>query len=257
MSKADIILLLILAVGLVVFFLSPKALLITTGRYGQGKEEDNKVVNSIFGEEYAKERFELYFQWYNVVHEIGHGIIFSNGNYRPKIVDEEQLVNDFAIAFWEYYGEEDKFSELEDTVKYALENIRRPVDKDISHMDYARENWGKKEFFTFNNYGWFQFSCVENSLSKKRTLEEVLDEMGVRNIKVQPQKILVYQTIDENTTTKIIADVVTILHEWNVEFPNIYHKFSDDPNVNMIQQKRNILRVLDLFYKKINVEKNL
>lgn len=248
-DKKDTPLIIGVIILIVVYILSPKALVITSGRYAQGNEEENKLVDSILGEEYAEERFELYFQWYNVVHEIGHGIVWSNNNTKLEVSDEEQLVNDFAVAFWRYYGEEEKIKELENTVTYALKNIKCPVDDNVSHLEYGREKWGKKEFFTFNNYGWFQFSCVNSALNKDKTLEEVLSEMGVKDVKIQPKKTLIYEKIDEETSTKIVNDVASIVREWGAELPNVYHKYSNDPNKNMIQNLKNVFWILDLLYK--------
>lgn len=53
----------------------------------------------------GKERFCLYFQYYNVLHELGRGLLRYNNGVSILIVDEEQLANDFAIAYWNYYGE--------------------------------------------------------------------------------------------------------------------------------------------------------
>lgn len=251
LSKFDIILLAVLTIVIAAYFIAKPALLITTGRYGQGKIEDNKLVSSILGEEYAEERFELYFQWYNVLHELGHGIIFSNSKSKSEPVDEEQLANDFAVAFWTYYGEEEKLNKLELIVSNALENLDRPVDENTSHMDYAKKNWGKKELYTFENYGWFQFSCVSSSLNERDTLESVLIKMGVNNIEKQPRKTFVYQTIGEDTVVKIIEDAVAELHKWGAEIPNVYHTFSNDPNNNKCQKIKNVFGVLDILHNKV------
>jgi len=231
-----------------IYFTSPQAALITTGRYGQGTIEENKTVDSILGEEYAKERFELYFQWYNILHETGHVIVWFNSDKKPYIVDEEQLVNDFAVAFWTYYGEEKKLDDLEFIVSYALENIVRPADESTTHLDFARANWGKSDFFTFNNYGWFQFSCVNKSLSETKSLESVLTEMGVKNITIQPQQTLSYPFIGENTTEEIIGDAVSVLREWGAVIPDVYHTFDNNPNNHMVQIKRNVFGYLDKLY---------
>jgi len=250
-SIPAIVILLLAGCAYVICFTPPQVVLITTGRYGQGTAEQNEVVDSVLGEEYAKERFELYFQWYNVLHETGHSIIWFNRQRQPDAVDAEQLVNDFAVAFWAYYGENEKFNDLKSTVAYALENIKRPVDESITYIDYARDNWGKNKFFTFNNYGWFQFSCINNSLREMKPLESVLAEMGVKNIQIQPQKTLVYPVIGEDTASKIIGDAVSILREWGAVVPEIYHTFDNDPNKHMIQIKRNIFGYLDMLYEHV------
>ena len=53
--------------------------------------EQNSTVTSIFGSEYAKERFATYFYHYNIIHKLGHGIIDFNTKIRPQPVREELL----------------------------------------------------------------------------------------------------------------------------------------------------------------------
>jgi len=83
-----------------------KTVEIITGRYGKGTSEQNEVVDLILGKINTRERFETYFHWYNILHELGHSIMYFNTDVRPHPVNEEQMVNDFAIAYWLYYGED-------------------------------------------------------------------------------------------------------------------------------------------------------
>lgn len=87
---------------LIVFFLSENVFLIKTARYGKGSEIDNNNVKIALGNENTEEKFNLYFQWYNVIHELGHGILMYNSDVKLSNVEEEQLVNDFAVAYWLY-----------------------------------------------------------------------------------------------------------------------------------------------------------
>ena len=133
-------------------------------------------------------------------------------------------------------------------VAYALNNFERPVDENTSHMEYGRSRWGKRDFFTFNNYGWFQFNCVNESLREIRTLESVLSDMGVKSVSIQPQQTFIYHTVGEETVADIIYDTVSVLREWGAEIPSIYHTFNNDPNKHMVQEKRNIFGILNLWY---------
>lgn len=53
----------------------------------------------------AEYNYELYFHWYNLIHELGHIIIMFNSVSHPHPAAEEQLVNNFAVACWQHYGE--------------------------------------------------------------------------------------------------------------------------------------------------------
>lgn len=210
-----------------------KAIEIITGRYGKGTPDENSMVASILGERDTEERFKIYFYWYNVIHELGHGIMAFNSASRPHPVDEEQWVNDFAVAFWLHYGEAEKINELAAIVAYALTHVKCPADAGITHTDWAREKWGTETLMNFNNYGWFQFNCVNDSLRERKMLDTALPRLGVMNTKAQPKQLFTYQTIEEATVSKIIKDAAGALREWGAVLPEIYHTFDNDPNRHM------------------------
>jgi len=245
-TKVDLIVLPIFIILIILFFMSPNLYMVTTARYGKGSETDNQNVKIALGEQNTEERFQLYFQWYNVIHELGHGILRYNSNIKLSSAEEEQLVNDFAVAYWLYYGEEDKINELSNIVEYAVNHIDSDVSDDITYMEFAEKNWNKPRFFTFNNYGWFQFSSVKESLNKRKSFSEVLKEMGIENIQLAEQKILQYPTVNEEVSTKIINDAIENFHEWGLKFPEVAHFFSNDPNANHSKPFRNFLGIFNL-----------
>jgi hypothetical protein len=216
-----------------------KAIEIITGRYHKGTPDNDEIIHAIFGKEYAEERFEIYFHWYNILHELGHGIVEFNSKNQPHPVDVEQLVNDFAVAFWLYYGEAEKLNEIENIVTYALAQIKSPARKGMTHIEYAKGKWGTKDLYNFNNYGWFQFSCVKASLYERKKLELVLEMIGIENVKTQPSKTVTYDLLKEGTVSKIIDDAVIILREWGVVILDVYVTFDNDPN-------RQMCRIVDL-----------
>ena len=89
------------------YFIFHKEYQVTTAKYSTswGKEDNENVVMAM-GKENTEERFRLYFQYYNVIHELGHGLITYNNGTALPIAEEEQLVNDFAVAYWKYCGEQ-------------------------------------------------------------------------------------------------------------------------------------------------------
>lgn len=213
--------------------MAAKSIEIITGRYGLGTEEQNSAVDSILGGSSAKENFELYFHWYNLIHELGHGIMCFNGAIRPHPVEEERLVNDFAVAFWLYYGEERKVEALKGIVSHALAHVTRPIASGISHIDYAATNWGKREFWSFNNYGWFQFSCVADSLASAKSLSPVLELMGVLDARVQPRQTFAYSLDDDNAPRDIVMNAAAVLRRWGAVIPAVRLTFINDPNRHM------------------------
>lgn len=225
----ELILIILLIIGLILVFTSPKVALIVTQKYNQGTEDENNNVKIAFGEENTEEKFKLYFWWYNVLHEVGHGLIYYNGNNNMSGPEKEQLVNDFAYAYWSYYGEQDKLDELEPIINYAVEHIKNDENSNMNYMEYARENWNKESFGTFNNYGYFQFNSVSETFKNKKTLEEVLKEMGITNANLSNTKQLNYEYIDKDTCNKILYDAIDNVHEWGLEFPDTYHKYNTNP----------------------------
>lgn len=55
--------------------------------------------NQLFGDENIQEKFNLYFHWFNIVHEIGHSLLDIQKLERDK-VEEVLCVNYFAVSYW-------------------------------------------------------------------------------------------------------------------------------------------------------------
>ena len=103
-SVVDLIVLGLMLACFAAYFLAPKAYSVVTARYNSGTDEQNAEVVLALGDENTEEDFEIYFQWYNVIHEMGHGLIRYNSDKKFGNAEEEQLVNDFAVAYWMMYG---------------------------------------------------------------------------------------------------------------------------------------------------------
>lgn len=235
-TKSDIFGLILIFMFIFGMFISPKYYSVTTGLYNKGSEEDNKNVINALGSENTEERFEIYFQWYNVIHELGHGLLYYGDGVDVHVVDEEQLVNDFAVAYWRYYGEEEKLNTLEDIVNYAVVNVGDSHKNGVDYIKLGKENSNGESFdnsfFNFNDYGWFQFSSVKKSLESNKTLDSVLKEMGIKNYKLNDKKLLIYEDINQEVSTKIINDAVSNFNEWGIDYPKAIHHFDNDPNNN-------------------------
>lgn len=216
---------------------------IENGLYGQGTEEQNATVNALLGDD-AREKFELYFQWYNVVHELGHSITTKHGTYDSNnmelrhMVDEEQLVNSFAVAFWMKYGEAEKLNQLETIVDSVLRNMTPPVDN-MSHLDFMRNAVDEGRFQEALNmeiYGWFQYSIVRDVLRNRDTLDlsSILAQMtGKEKVEIQSQQTLVYPTLGKDRVLEILADVVSTLRNLGVDVNDAYVTYSTDPNAQI------------------------
>ena len=250
-KKSDFIVLgIIFFVALAIIF-SPNMYWITTAKWAKWSEQDKKNVVTAMGKQNTEERFRLYFQYYNVLHEIGHGLIIYNKGVNIPIAEEEQIVNDFAVAYWSYYGDYKKIDELYDIVTYAVKHIGDNYENNVDYMENAKKhsnnNTFNNDFFNFNDYGWFQFSCVKHSIEQNKSLEEVLKEMGFKNFKLTEKKMLIHEKMSEKESTRIINEAVKIINEWGLYFPNTHQSFSNNPNMNTSRPFKNILGVFNLF----------
>ncbi len=240
--------LIIIGILILTYIFSPRYYSVTTGLYNRSTYENQKNVETAMGKNNTEERFRIYFQWYNVIHELGHGLIYYNNGVNVHIVDEEQLVNDFAVAYWKYYGEEEKINELESIVNYAVEHVGSNYKNNVDYLKLGKENSTKDGFnsffFNFNDYGWFQFSSVKHSFETNKDLETVLKEMGFNNFKLNDKKTIIYSDINEDVSTKIINDAVVNVNEWGLKFPKATHHFDKDPNNNY---SKPVIKYLGLF----------
>lgn len=210
---------------------------ITTGQYVTAPLEQQLMIRHLLGEN-VEYHFEIYFHWYNMIHELGHAIFEYNCPNRLHPADEEQLVNQFAIAYWRHYGEIEKLESLCSIVHDSLRKFVVPTDNAKDHLSYAKEHWGTEELYDFNNYGWFQFSCVEYSISQHLSLEQALSDMGLTQVQRQ-QRVLFQYNVDEMMPYKVIEDAKKALCCWGIKLPTeIDVVLSDDPNRHMCQSIR-------------------
>ncbi len=253
-TKSDIIVTIIMVPLLLGFFFSPKMYFVTTAEWTDWNETDKANVTAAMGEDNTEERFRLYFQYYNVLHELGHGLLRYNKGVDIHVVDEEQLVNDFAVAYWNYYGEPEKLEELYDIVTYAVENVGDNYENGVDYIALAKEHSTQKriknEFFNFNDYGWFQFSSVKHSIEQDKSLEDVLTEMGFKDFKLTEKRLLEHKVIDEQESTLIINEAVENFNEWGLYFPKAHQSFSGDPNMNYSKPSKNYFGIFSLIDSK-------
>lgn len=203
---------------------------IITGQYPKSDEQSQKFLEYLFGPK-AEYRYELYFHWYNLIHELGHGIMMFNNPASPHPAVEEQMVNDFAVAYWRQYGEAEKLWELEELVTQTLAKF--PALTDGDYLEYTKAHWGEKIFQTFEGYGWFQFSSVQRALSRNMSLEQALRNLCPFSSIPQEKRILQFD-VNESMAQTVVADVIGILRQWGVKLPEeIPVEFCGDVNCHM------------------------
>ena len=220
--------------------------LIVTGRYGHATPEMNEWVTAMMGGENSQERFNIYFNWKNTVHEVGHVVeamilterMLRGEEFEWEFFDSERFANAFALAFWAHYGDEETFNTLREIVAYAAksENFIRPIAENEDIYDFAHLFVAGEIEFSMNNYGWFQFNLVNYLLEDVRDMQSVLADIGFVVDVVPPRRTLSFSSIGEYNINEILATVFAILRdEWGIPLPTqIFHGLSDDPNAHMM-----------------------
>ena len=217
-----------------------KIIIIITGRYGQGTPEENEMVASILGREDTQKRFNIYFNWFNTVHEIGHIVEHSLQDGGFGFLEGELFANAFAAGFWAHYGDEDTFGILREIVSHAVENTESPLPEIEDIYDFARL-WEQgdadltAELFSFESYGWFQFNLVYRVLDEMRDFASVLRDAGIEINEVPPQYVIT-TSLGEYNIPEILRIVFTALRDdWGIEMPaNVYFMQSDEPHVHAV-----------------------
>lgn len=205
---------------------------IVTGQYQAAPAGQKEMIRQLFGEN-AEHKYEIYFHWYNLIHELGHVVMMCNAVSRPHPAEEEQLVNNFATAYWRLFGESDKMNELCALVGHTIPKFTVPAQETDTYMDYARKKWGQDELNSFNNYGWFQFSSVQNAISVNQSLEQVIYQMTSRHLPFGKRELFTYD-VDERMAFRVIEDAVKVLTDCGIIFPqDLKVVMCDDLNCHM------------------------
>jgi hypothetical protein len=216
------------------------AIVIIVGRYGQGTPEENEMVRSILGHENSQERFNIYFNWFNTVHEIGHAVEHYLQDEGFGFLDGEKFANAFAAGFWAHYGDEETFNMLREIISHAVENIDSPRPYVETLYDFARL-WDAEEvptateLFAFESYGWFQFNMVYRVLYEMRDFATVLREAGFEVNEVPPQRTLAFPSLGEDYVPEIlIAAFDALRDDWGIELGNVYFMPADGPHMHAL-----------------------
>lgn len=154
---------------------------IMSGCYETGTEEQKQGCKMLFGEEGIEHFFDLYFHWYNVVHEMGHCIVERYGAEMPK-ADEEMYVNALAVAYYRFAGEESRLKELKERLMGISSNLPAPMPKGEDFLSFYKRIWGSEALNNPMIYGYFQFRSVLEALEHPQTLEQVLAQIGIKTI---------------------------------------------------------------------------
>lgn len=151
---------------------------IISGMYETGNEEQQMGYRQLFGEADIQRKFDLYFHWYNLIHEMGHCLVERYGVEKSK-VQEEMYVNEFAVSYYRFIGESKKLDELKANLQAVIDQVPCPVPEGQTFISFFESIWGTEQLMNVMIYGYFQLNSVLEALKKDRSFEDVVSEMGV------------------------------------------------------------------------------
>ena len=201
---------------------------ILTGKYGNGTDEQNRNYKHFLGEIDTEELFNLYFQWYNVIHKIGHILIESKGLLLSH-ADEEQLVNDFAIAYWREVDGQNNMEKIKCIVDDVLLRVSSPVPKGEEYLQYFRENWEKFNI-TIETYVYFQILCVESALRSNKNLNSILKDFGYSKLNEINFTRKEYKMVPE-VAIDVVEDCRRNIEALGISLPDIEVILVENPDI--------------------------
>lgn len=202
---------------------------IMTGKFETGDIEKQQGYMALFGSDDIQYFFDLYFHWYNIIHETGHCLV-EKYNAKMSGVDEEMYVNSFAVAYYRYIGDTKRLSELQERLKRILGNIPAPMPEGESFTEFYERIWNTEQLNNVMIYGYFQLNSVLEALNNEERLNDVLKKIGIDMIDLSSKTICNAQISSENTELffgKAREDLMTM----GINVPEIRIELVDDPMI--------------------------
>lgn len=206
---------------------------IISGQYELGTEEQQAGYKMLFGEDNIQYKFDLYFHWYNIVHEIGHCVVDAQEISMSR-VQEEMFVNEFAVAYWKHIGEENRIKELENMLKEIMDNIPSPVPSNVGFEEYYESIWGEEVFNNVMLYGYFQLNSVMEAIKCDRDFRTVLEFIGIE-LKNNVVISMYDGVICAENANKVLNNVVTNINKLVLNPIQVSIELVDNPMIQCAQ----------------------
>lgn len=203
---------------------------IISGKYETGTMEEQMGFAQLFGEESVQKKFDLYFHWYNIVHEIGH-VLVNDNNMDMDGVNEELFVNSFAVAYWKEVDKKNNLNRVKDMIHHVIKDIPSPLTKESNFKEFFKRIWGTEIMNNVMMYGYFQLSCVLEAFNLNKSLSDVLQEIGYEKVSLKNMQEYSYEVNSENTE-KVLESCLENLKACGVNnLSEISLKLVDNPEM--------------------------
>ena len=209
---------------------------IMSGKYETGNEEEKQGYKILFGEEDIQFYFDLYFHWYNLVHEMGHCIVEKYGVQMSK-VEEEMYVNSLAVAYYRYMGEDERLKLLKERLANILNQIPSPVPEGDTLVSFYSRIWGTDQMNNVMVYGFFQFGSVLEALKAEASLDDVLNKIGIKLNSTGNVKSCAADINAENSAA-FITNARENMISLGVDVPEIRIELQDSPMIQCAREDR-------------------
>ena len=207
---------------------------ITTGCLECGTDEQKGPFMMMLGEN-ALHKFDLYFHWYNIVHEYGHCLLDFH-KHDSCGVQQEMLVNQFAVSYWKARGFQDRLAELRAMLEAALANFPCPVPAGEDFIGWYQKIWNTELLMSVPVYGYLQFKSVLIALDEMPDLSDWLEKAGIKGF-TQPKNGAFQQPgtpdpypVEAASAPKVLADLMAFLEAAHVAHPEVCVELVDDPS---------------------------
>lgn len=207
---------------------------IISGKYETGNEEQQMGYKMLFGEDNIQYKFDLYFHWYNLVHEMGHCLVEKYG-LKLSPVQEEMYVNELAVAYYRYVGDADRLEELRAMLITVLNHMPSPVPEGETFTSFFESIWGTELLMNVMTYGYFQLNSVLEAMKTGREFAEVISELGV-TISVDDVKECKEEITSDNAE-KFLAAAIENVNECGLDVPEISLELVDNPMIKCAQSE--------------------
>ena len=151
---------------------------IMSGKFETGNEEQQAGFAMLLGSENIRYKFDLYFHWYNLVHEMGHCIVERYGAKMTPL-QEEMFVNRFAVGYYRLIGEDARLDELRQILQASVDAMPSPVPEGEGFEAFYERIWGTEQLMNVMVYGYLQLNSVLMALKSESTLDAALQELGL------------------------------------------------------------------------------
>ena len=207
---------------------------ILSGKYETGNEEQQMGYKMLFGEVSIQYKFDLYFHWYNLVHEMGHCLVEKYG-LKLSPVEEEMYVNELAVGYYRYVGESDRLAELKSILKAVIDQMPSPVPEGETFTAFFERIWGTEELMNVMTYGYFQLNSVLEAMKIGREFAEVISKLGV-TISADDVKEC-KEEIASNNADKFLTAAIENIIACGLEVPEISLELVDNPMIQCAQSE--------------------